>query len=125
MTNTPHIVVAGTRRSWSPEQKRAILAEAEDPATTASAVARRYDGLHSSLLFRWRRALRTKASPLPVASRPSFVPLALPAPQPPVRDEPPHPGAIEIELAGGHRLRAEAGADVVLLQGVIAALLSR
>jgi len=124
MTNTAHIVVAGTRRTWSPEHKRAIVAEAEDPATTASEVARRH-GLHSSLLFRWRRALRTEASPPPVASRPSFVPLALPAPQPPVRDEPPRPGAIEIELAGGHRLRAEAGADVVLLQGVIAALLGR
>ena len=50
MTNPP-IIVAGTRRSWSPEQKRAILAEADDPATTASVVARRH-GLHSSLLFR-------------------------------------------------------------------------
>jgi len=124
MTNTPHIVVAGTRRTWSPEQKRAILAEAEDPATTASAVARRH-GLHSSLLFHWRRALRAEASAPTMASRPSFVPLALPAPQPSVRDEPSRPGAIEIELAGGHRLRAEAGADVALLQGVIVALLGR
>ena len=60
-----------------------------------------------------------------MASRPRFVPLALPAPQPPFRHEPPHSGAIEIELAGGYWLRAEAGADVVLLQGVIAVLLSR
>jgi transposase len=29
---------------------------------------------------------------------------------------------IEIELAGGHRLRAEAGVDLALLQGAIAAL---
>ena len=124
MTNTAHIVAAGTRGTWLPEHERAIVVEAEDPATTASEVARRY-GLHSSRLFRWRRALRAEASPPPMASRPSFVPLALPAPQPPVRDEPPRPGAIEIELAGGHRLRAEASADVVLLQGVIAALLGR
>lgn len=47
-TANPHIIVAGTRRSWSPEQKRAILAEAGDPATTASAVARRH-GLHNTL----------------------------------------------------------------------------
>ncbi|KAB7783801.1 Mobile element protein [Methylorubrum populi] len=52
----PHVVVAGTQRSWSPEQKRAILAEAADTATTASAVARLH-GLHSSLLFHWRRAV--------------------------------------------------------------------
>jgi transposase len=124
MTNTPHIVVAGTRRAWSPEQKRAILAEADDPSTTASEVARRH-GLHSSLLFRWRRALRAGAPAATAASRPSFIPLALPAPPSSVRNEPLRPGAIEIELAGGHRLRAEAGAEVALLQGVIAALLGR
>ncbi|GJE18248.1 IS66-like element accessory protein TnpA [Methylobacterium marchantiae] len=124
MTNTPHIVVAGTRRTWSAEQKRAILAEADDPTTTASEVARRH-GLHSSPLFRWRRALRGGAPAPTAASRPRFIPLALPAPPSSVQDEPLRPGAIEIELAGGHRLRAEAGADVALLQGVIAALLGR
>ncbi|MCP1556689.1 MULTISPECIES: IS66-like element accessory protein TnpA [Methylorubrum] len=124
MTSTPHIVVAGTRRTWSPERKRAILAEADDPATTASEVARRH-GLHASLLFRWRRALRAGA-PAPMAgSRPRFIPLGLPAPPSSVRDEPLHPGGIEIELAGDHRGRAEAGAEVALLQGVIAALLGR
>lgn len=124
MTNAPHIVVAGTRRTWSPEQKRAILAEADDPTTTASEVARRH-GLHSSLLFRWRRALRAEASAPKAGFHPSFIPLALPAPPSTVREEPSRSGAIEIELAGGHRLRAEAGADVALLQGVIAALLGR
>ncbi|TFZ54886.1 transposase [Methylorubrum sp. Q1] len=68
MRSTPHIVVAGTRRTWSPERKRAILAEADDPATTASEVARRH-GLHASLLFRWRRALRAGA-PAPMAGSP-------------------------------------------------------
>ncbi|NEU14894.1 transposase [Methylobacterium sp. BTF04] len=124
MTSTPHVVVAGTRRTWSPEQKRAILTEADDPTTTASEVARRH-GLHSSLLFRWRRALRAGVSALETSSRPSFVPLALPAPPSAIREEPNRPGAIEIELAGGHRLRAEAGAEVALLQGVIAMLLGR
>jgi len=124
MTNASHIVVAGTRRAWSPEKKRAILAEADDPATTASEVARRH-GLHSSLLFRWRRSLRAEASAPTAGSHTSFVPLALPAPLSTVREEPSRPGAIEIELAGGHRLRVEAGAEVALLQGVIAALLGR
>lgn len=124
MTNVSHVVVAGTRRTWSPEQKRAILTEAEDPTTTASAVARRH-GLQSSLLFRWRRALRAGAAAPTAGSHPRFIPLALPAPPPTVREEPSRPGAIEIELAGGHRLRAEAGAEVALLQGVIAALLGR
>lgn len=132
MTNPPHVVVAGTRRTWSREQKRAILAEADDPATTASAVARRH-GLHSSLLFRWRRAAlaeRQALQPAPGASAPpAFVPLALPAPAANETEAETKArtgsGVIEIELAGGHRLRVEAGADVTLLQGVIAALTGR
>ncbi|WP_409568281.1 transposase, partial [Methylobacterium sp. E-041] len=98
VTNTADIVGGGTRRTWSPSHKRATVAEPEGPATTASEVAPRY-GLHSALLLRWRRAPRTASSPPPGASSPSLVPLAVPAPQPPVRDEPPRPGAIEIELA--------------------------
>ncbi|WP_232629261.1 IS66-like element accessory protein TnpA [Methylobacterium sp. Leaf118] len=106
---TPHIVVAGTRRSWSPEQKRAILAEADDPATTASAVARRH-GLHSSLLFQWQRAVRAEQQARTTSARPAFVPLALPPPAFAPAERPAGLGMNEIELAGGHRLRAEVGA---------------
>lgn len=124
MTNSPHVVVAGTRRVWSLEQKRAILAEADDPATTASEVARRH-GLHSSLLFRWRRALLAKQQASAAAAPPTFIPLALPPPAPATTEVPAGPGLIEIELSGGHRVRAAAGADLALLQGAIAALLGR
>jgi transposase len=122
MTKSPHVVVAGTRRVWSPEQKRAILAEADDPATTASEVARRH-GLHSSLLFRWRRALLAEQQAS--AAPPTFVPLALPPPVTTAADVPAGPGLVEIELSGGHRVRAAVGADLALLQGAIAALLGR
>ena len=124
MTNSPHVVVAGTRRVWSPEQKRAILAEADDPATTASEVARRH-GLHSSLLFRWRRALLAEQQASAAAAPPSFIPLALPPPATAAANVPAGSGLIEIELSGGHRVRAAAGADLALLQGAIAALLGR
>jgi transposase len=124
MTNSPHVVVAGTRRVWSREQKRAILAEVDDPGTTASEVARRH-GLHSSLLFRWRRALLAEQQDGTVAAPPSFIPLALPAPAPATAGVPAGSGLIEIELSGGHRVRAAAGADLTLLQGAIAALLGR
>lgn len=120
----PNVVVAGTRRSWSPEQKRAILAEADDPATTASAVLRRH-GLHSSLLFRWRRAVLAEQQARTASAPRAFVPLALPPPAAAVAKSPAESGVVEIELAGGHRLRAEAGADLALLHGVIAALLHR
>ncbi|MDP4027184.1 transposase [Methylobacterium sp. NEAU 140] len=94
----PHIVVAGTRRNWSPEQKRAILAEADDPATTASAIARRH-GLHSSLLFRWRRAVLAEQQARATSAPPAFVPLALPSPAAAAAERPAGSGVVEIELA--------------------------
>ena len=112
-----HVVVSVTRRSWSDDEKRIILAEAAATATSISAVARRH-GVHASLLFRWRRAAERAQQPVP----PTFVPLALPAPAaPPAAAS----GLVEVELAGGHRVRAEPGADPALLRTVIAALLSR
>src|SRR5678816_4437589 len=41
------ITGVGRRRRWTDEEKAWIVAESLDPATTASAVARRY-GLHAS-----------------------------------------------------------------------------
>ncbi|GJD36419.1 MULTISPECIES: IS66-like element accessory protein TnpA [Methylobacterium] len=124
MTSPSHVVVAGTRRAWSPEQKRAILAEADVPGTSASAVARRH-GLHSSLLFRWRRAVLAEQRAAVAPAGPAFVPLALPAPTAGAPIVPAEPGPIEIELAGGHRVRVPAGTDLALLRGVLAALTGR
>ena len=44
------ITGVGRRRRWTLEEKARIVAESLDPATTVSAVARRY-GLHASQLF--------------------------------------------------------------------------
>ena len=100
------------------------MAEAGDAATSISDVARRH-GIHASLLFRWRRAARGArpvAEPRPPTT---FVPLALPAPtaSPPPCEA--NAGRIEIEVAGGHRVRAEAGADAAVLRSVIEALVGR
>ena len=124
-TISPHIVVAGTRRSWTREEKRAILDEAQSTTASISSVARRH-GLTPSLLFRWRREAwdEERAAALPVP--PPFVPLALPGPVGlPTRDQGAPGGAIEVELADGHRLRAEAGADPALVRDLLAALLDR
>src|SRR5215212_9405546 len=50
------ITGVGRRRRWSDQDKARVVAESLDPATTASAVARRY-GLHASQLFTWRQQL--------------------------------------------------------------------
>jgi transposase len=124
MTNPQHIVVAGTRRSWSREQKRAIIAEAQRDGTTVSAVARRH-GLSPSLLFRWRREALEEDRSESLPPQPAFVPLLLPSPANPAPGERATSSVIEIEFAGGHRLRADASIDVALLRSVIEALVSR
>jgi transposase len=55
------ITGVGCRRRWSLEEKARIVAESLDPATTSSAVARRY-GLHASQLFVWRQQLAASAA---------------------------------------------------------------
>jgi transposase len=52
------------------------VAESLDPATTASAVARRH-GLHVSQLFTWRQQLQRRASAATEVSGPGFVPILL------------------------------------------------
>ncbi len=121
VTNATHVMVASTRRSWSREQKQAILAETRDSATTISAVARRH-GVQPSLLFRWRRDALDEQRAAALPPQPAFVPLSLPNPA--SCDRTPT-GVIEIELAGGHRLRADASVDVAVLRSVIEALVAR
>lgn len=44
------------RRRWSPEEKRALVEEAEQPGMSISAVARKY-GMHPNQLFHWRKLM--------------------------------------------------------------------
>ena len=48
------------RRRWSRAEKERIVAEAMEPGTVASEVARAA-GIHSSQLFRWRQQLCERA----------------------------------------------------------------
>src|SRR5919205_1814204 len=64
------ITGVGRRRRWTDEEKAWIVAESLDPATTTSAVARRY-GLHPSQLFVWRQQLAASAA----RGAPGFVPV--------------------------------------------------
>src|SRR3954449_5298899 len=66
------ITGVGRRRRWTDEEKAWIVAESLDPATTTSAVARRY-GLHPSQLFVWRQRLAAPAA----RDAPGFVPVVV------------------------------------------------
>lgn len=123
-------VVATTRRSWSREQKRAIVAEIDAGGATLSEVARRH-GIHASLLFRWRKALGSgMAPPIEAEARPStavapcFVPVMLPAPVAPPAPMfgPNRPATIEIVLDGRRTVRVCADVDTIALVRIIDAL---
>ena len=101
------ITGVGRRRRWTDEEKAWIVAESLDPATTTSAVARRY-GLHPSQLFVWRQRLAAPA----VGEAPAFVPVVVAdAAAPP----PEMAGRIEIAL-GPAVVRGGADVDAAALR---------
>ena len=104
------ITGVGRRRRWTDEEKAWIVAESLDPATTVSAVARRY-GLHASQLFTWRQQLAAPAA----CEGPAFVPVV-------VAEDSPAPaemtGRIEIAL-GPAVVRVGADVDAAALRRVL------
>ncbi len=111
-----------SRRSWSVEFKRRVVAEAAEPCVSVASVARRYD-LNANQVFNWRRRYGGGGGFLPVAvvgSAPSncagrdVVSAGGPAGEP--------AGEIEISLAMGHRVTVRGAFDadrvVRLLRGL-------
>ena len=66
------------RRRWSEAHKRRVVAESYRSGDTVSEVAQRH-GVHSSLLFRWRRRYRKAAD---TGTGTGFVPVVVEAPEP-------------------------------------------
>ena len=98
---------SGRRRTWSPDEKAAIIAESEAPDISISAVARRY-GLSTSQLFTWRRLARRAAmvdrhDGLHDGLR--FVPAVL---------MPERPEPAPVEAASGRRRRASPDAGIAV-----------
>ena len=126
-TTPRYDVIATTRRSWSRQQKRAIIAEIDVGGATLSEVARRH-GIHASLLIRWCRDLRSLFEHPPTeasaAAAPSFIPVLLAAPMTPAPtvNVAAKPATIEIVLAGGRIVRVGADVDPTGLMRIIAAL---
>lgn len=90
--------MVGRRRTWTLEQKLAIVAELEH-CDNIAAFARRHD-IRTSLLYTWRRELRyaraaRQASEEGSDREPMFVPVVADSPQPMSHD-----GAIEVEVGG-------------------------
>jgi transposase len=116
---------AGRRRSWSGEEKAAIVAASYGAGETVCAVARRH-GLTPQQLFAWRRLARRSESMLPTM----FVPAVLETrqPEPPAVALPPRRArrrskadGIELEIAGVE-VRVGADAKPRAIEAVIRAL---
>ena len=132
-TTPRYDVVATTRRTWSTEQKTAIVAEIDVGGATLSEVARRH-GIHSSLLFRWRKTLGSVLGAPPIGADASgpppiaaalqrFMPVMLPPPPLPLPATVTlRPSLIEIVLGGGRTVRVGSDVDASALVRIIAAL---
>ena len=115
MTNSAVEVITSVqrRRRWPRVEKERIVAAALAPGAVVSEVARAA-GIHTSQLFRWRQQLCG-----PAVHSASFTPVAI------VPDGA-APGAgtstIEIEFAGGARMRISGAADPAIVSALIAVL---
>jgi len=123
---------AGRRRTWSAEQKAAIVAESLGNGRSVCAVARRH-GLTPQQLFAWRREARRHRDAEPLTQ--GFVPAVMEVSAVPASDIPPvapqpdrrrrarstAASTIELEI-DGVKVRVGSGADAATITTVIRAL---
>jgi transposase len=130
------ILARERRRTWTPEQKRAIVAESLGSEVTPTEVARKY-AISSGLLYAWRQQLLGDQVSVVTGSAPRFAQVELAsALQPPDYSEPVSPtvpaslpppssrpdGLIEIALPSGVLVRVDAAVDGRALRRVLGAL---
>ena len=102
------------RRRWSEEDQRRIVAAAFAPGATVAAVARHYD-VATSLIYKWRRALRARDV--------GFAEVVVVSDEPVSASAPPATAAmIELEVAGKVRLRIPPGTPATLAAAIVKAL---
>ena len=102
---------ARTRRRWSQEEKRRIVAQTLIPGVSVSQVARRYD-VNTNLVFTWRRNPRLRPT-VESEPEPSFLPVEVVASA--VPDAVSAPTTIEVALCNGHRVSVTGSFDVETL----------
>jgi transposase len=106
------------RRRWSSAEKERLVAASLEPNAVVSALAREA-GLHPSQLYKWRRQLCARQGGVsgfaPVQIMDEAPGCRLPAPV----------GVIEIELAGGTRVRITGAVDAAAVSAAVAALVTK
>jgi transposase len=116
---------AGRRRSWTADEKAAIVAESFGEGVRACHVARRH-GLTPQQLFTWRRAARRQFAAGDVVMQSMFAPAIVAEPAAEIQEQKErtdgaHPPIIELEI-GGASVWIWRGADTTLVTAIVGAL---
>jgi transposase len=126
---------SGPRRQYTIAEKRGIAEQTLQPGASVAVVAQRH-GINANLLFGWRRMLKqgllSEAAPVkspPLLPAKITTPILLPgkraAAMGPRGREPSERGCIEIEFAGGQRVRIRGRVERSTLTYVLKALSGR
>ena len=121
-------VVRRTKRLWTDEEKRSICFQTTAPDVSVAQVARRY-ALNANMIFKWLRDARyAPGSAQGAVDAPVFLPVEIVNPARAEAARPILPSKVlpdcllEIELAGGHRLRITGSYDPEALARLIRGL---
>lgn len=117
-------VARRTKRLWTDDEKRSICFQTTAPGVSVAQVARRY-AMNANLIFTWLRDPRYAPPEEQIAaSEPCFLPVEViegeTAPGADALDDAEDTsGRLEIDLAGGHRLRVIGAYDAEALAVLI------
>ncbi len=117
-------MVRRTKRLWTDEEKRSICFQTAAPGVSVAQVARRY-AVNANLIFKWLRDPRFAPDPTSVpapSEEACFLPVEIVAETKAPAAEPVAENRIEIELAGGHRMRISGSYDPEALARLIRGL---
>ena len=117
------------KRLWTDEEKRSICFQTTAPDVSVAQVARRY-AMNSNLIFKWLRDPRFAPEPTVEPEAPEtsyFLPVEIvgqveDGDAPTADDTDRATGRIEIDIAGGHRLRIVGAYDPETLARLIRGL---
>ena len=110
-----------TRRLWTDEEKRSICLQTITPGVSVAQVALRYT-VNANLIFKWLRDPQYRPGAGSAEAGSGFLPVEIVKEAPVTRPISVTNDHIEVELAGGHRMRISGAYDPEALARLIRGL---